>query len=108
MQAIYSIAYNLYKQEILNNKESIEELSSNYLRKLLIKKFIEESTSAEPARGLLDKGPVKESIKELTGHLLLDKIIEYIKYIYPDNKVAQKIIASKVTKYKKILSDLIK
>ena len=108
MQAIYSITYNLYEQEISNNKESIEELLSNHLGELLVEESIEESTSTESARGLLNKGPIKKSIKESTGHLSLDKVIKYIKRVYLNNKVAQKIIASKVTGYKKILLDLIK
>ena len=108
MQAIYSIAYNLSKQEFLDDKELIEELLSNFLGELIIKESIEELARGDLTKGETAERPVEELIEESARPLSIKEVIEYIKHIYPNNKMAQRIIASKVDRNRKIPPDLVK
>ena len=108
VQAIYSIAYNLSKQDSLNNKESIEELIPRILGKPLVKESIEESANSDLTKGSTADRPLKESIEESAGPLSTKKLMEHIKSIYPNNNLAQRIIASKAAGYRKIPAELIK
>ena len=108
VQVIYSIAYNLNKQDILDDEELIEESLFNFLGELIVKELIEKLTINNPVRELSIEKPIKELIEELIGHLSVEKVMEYIKYIYPKDETIQKIIISKAIRYKKLLVDLVK
>ena len=109
VQVIYAIVYNLYKQKISDNKESIKELSLDLLSEPnLIKKLIEKLILENSIRKSTAERSIKKLIKKLIDYLSTKKIIKFIKWVYPNNKVVQKIIASKIVEYRKILINLIK
>ena len=88
IQAIYSIAYNLNKQKFLNNKKLIEELLSNLLGELIVKKLIKESARDNLTKKKTIEKLIKKLIKKSAGPLSIEEVIKYIKYIYPNNKIA--------------------
>ena len=88
MQAIYFIAYNLSKQEFLNNKELIEELLSNLLGELIVKESIKKLAKGDLTKGETAERPIKELIEESAGPLSMEKVIKYIKRAYPNDEMA--------------------
>ena len=88
VQAIYSMAYNLSKQEFLDDKELIEESLSNLLGEPIVKESIEKSARGNFTKGETIERPIKELIEESAGPLSIEEVIKYIKYAYPNNKMA--------------------
>ena len=81
---------------------------SDLLKELTVKELIEESARGDLTKGETAERPVKKLIEESAGPLSIEEVIKYIKYIYPDNEMAQRIIASKVDRNRKIPPDLVK